>query len=788
MTHSDISLLALRGSITGLYGDILHGWALDMENHERRLIIEICINGLSVAFVKADNFFSSNIEGDNFHGFTVQLKNTWLANAQTISARIANHPKWLDGTIQTNQRSSSHSCYASSQVWYTGGLKIRGWSWDTAATHRSVKITVRENNAVLCETLANKPHHALDNWVAGDHGFELDLPWEIADGNLHILRIENDNGTELSGSPVNICTWPEGIEPLLRNGSLASHNDSKFKLITGIARHQELMMPKSAGFFHYPQWHAAFQEPVAVPEKLTTTCGIIILHYGDKDLISISLQSATAQRHQPLSIEISPIDDVKSALNKLTSIGCHSIIPIVSGDRLADFALDHLVPLVDSGADWAYGDNDCDEEIGPPSSPWLKPSWDIDLFVSTNMFNIGAIISTPMLIRAIDMCSHHKHESVLSWDMVMAAIALNTETTISKVIHLPRIIYHCHASKPKSPAEAVPDITRIEAASWLVNLISPGAIIEQIPAYPGLLRTRWPMPSDLPKVTVIIPTRDQVAMLRTCVEGVLQKTDYLNLELIIVDNDSQENSTLSYLSELETRGVTILPHPFPFNYASVNNRAAEIATGEYICLLNNDIEIVDANWLREMVSHIIRPGISIVGAKLLWPNGMVQHGGVVIGINGLAAHAGNYLTDLDPGYLGLNQLTHKSAAVTGACLLVKTDEYLANGGMDEQAFPVAFNDIDMCLRINDSENKVVWTAGTKLIHAESASRGKDNSPERISRAHREQKEFTRRWWKRMSNQKNYHPCLSADYLTGPYGGLKMPPSLLSPRISTTKGL
>jgi glycosyltransferase involved in cell wall biosynthesis len=139
----------------------------------------------------------------------------------------------------------------------------------------------------------------------------------------------------------------------------------------------------------------------------------------------------------------------------------------------------------------------------------------------------------------------------------------------------------------------------------------------------------------------MIPTRDQVDLLRTCVEGVLSNTDYDNLEVIIIDNDSSDSRTLAYLSELESRGVNILLHPHPFNYPAVNNRAAEVATGRFLCLLNNDIEIIENDWLKELVSQALRPGVGAVGAKLLWANGMVQHGGVTIGINGLAAHAGN---------------------------------------------------------------------------------------------------------------------------------------------------
>ncbi len=254
----------------------------------------------------------------------------------------------------------------------------------------------------------------------------------------------------------------------------------------------------------------------------------------------------------------------------------------------------------------------------------------------------------------------------------------------------------------------------------------------------------------------------------------MNNTDYPDLEIIVVDNQSTDPQTLAYLAELIQRGVKILAHPHPFNYSTINNRAASVATGELIGLVNNDIEIIESGWLKEMVSQALRPGIGAVGAKLLWPNRMVQHGGVVVGVNGLAAHAGNTLEQRDAGYLGMNQVTRRQSAVTAACLLLRKSLFDSIQGLDERAFPVAFNDVDLCLRIHELGLRNLWTAFAQLIHAESASRGKDISPEKMARAQREQQLFTERWSVSYRDP-YYHPALSLDYLTGPYGGLSLPP-------------
>jgi GT2 family glycosyltransferase len=347
---------------------------------------------------------------------------------------------------------------------------------------------------------------------------------------------------------------------------------------------------------------------------------------------------------------------------------------------------------------------------------------------------------------------------------MLGGVALTTEHAQLTVVHLPRVIYHRHARRPTTPADASRCAEREAAMAWLANSLAGGASVEPIIGFPGLLRACWPLPEVLPKVSIIIPTRDQVKLLRTCVEGVLTGTDYPNMEVIIVDNDSSDPETLDYLSELTARGVVILPHPYPFNYAAVNNRAAHIASGEFICLLNNDIEILDEQWLRNMVRHAVRSKVGVVGAKLIWSNGMVQHGGVVIGLNGLAAHVGNNWQDEDQGYLGLNQLTHQRSAVTAACLLLKTSLYRSEKGMNEYLFPIAFNDVDLCLRIRGRGHRLIWCPSTRLIHAESASRGK---------AVREQYNFKKKWLSSDSTDPAYHECFSSDYLSGAYSGLSM---------------
>jgi GT2 family glycosyltransferase len=774
---------SVRGAITGLYGDVLQGWAIDDDHTETRIVVEVFADGQSVGFARAEAFIQNPMIGDGFHGFAMKIQERYLTNARQISARVANVGYWLcDGIALSAPRSAGQS-NAASQVWHTGGLKIYGWAWDTVSPNRNVTINVIEHGQKLTSTVANLAHHSLSYLNTNDHAFELDLPWQLADGRVHTLTIENDRGEPLSGSPITVCTWPEGIEGILRNKKASELNDPDIQLLAEVAKQHELILPKSAGFNHYHEWYEAFQSAPPMLHDQPVNCGILVLTKKAKELEAISMASLV-QRHPAKAIECCSSDDVVDALKSLQSQGCRNVIPVMAGDRLAPFALDQLQELMIEGVDWAYGDCDCDDISGRRTAPWLKPAWDIDLFIGEDVFSPGAIFSMSAVNAAIDLTENCKNEGKLSWDMFLAGIALSTVVNSKRVMHLPRVVYHRSNRLARTPAEDPKTSSRRESIAWLVQCLSSDATLDDVTGYPGLLRARWPLPEVLPRVTIMIPTRDQVDLLRTCVEGVLGHTDYDNLEVIIVDNDSSDTRTLAYLAELESRGVHVLPHPYPFNYPAVNNRAAEIATGRFLCLLNNDIEILEADWLKELVSQALRPGVGAVGAKLLWANGMVQHGGVTIGINGLAAHAGNSSARQDAGYLGMNQVVRCQSSVTGACMLTPRDIYLELGGMDENSLPIAFNDVDLCLRIRERGLKVLWTPFAELIHAESASRGKDSTVDRIARGQREQRFFRSNWTDNGQVDDYYHPGLSHDYQTGPYGGLALPPRPLS----TVRGL
>lgn len=268
-------------------------------------------------------------------------------------------------------------------------------------------------------------------------------------------------------------------------------------------------------------------------------------------------------------------------------------------------------------------------------------------------------------------------------------------------------------------------------------------------------RIRYPLPAERPLVSVIIPTRDGGAVLERCIET-LRLTSWPRLEVIVVDNQSRDPRTLRFLAGMKR----VLKFDRPFNYSAINNLAVREARGELICLLNDDIEIIAPEWLEEMASHALRPEVGAVGAKLLYPDGRVQHGGVGLGLLGLAGHLHRGLPGNEPGYMGRAQLAQELSAVTAACLVIRKQTFEAMGGFDEVNLPISFNDVDLCLRIRESGLRNIFTPHAVLVHHESLSRGADDTAEKIARADREAAFMRNRWGALLEADPAYNPNLS----------------------------
>jgi GT2 family glycosyltransferase len=243
---------------------------------------------------------------------------------------------------------------------------------------------------------------------------------------------------------------------------------------------------------------------------------------------------------------------------------------------------------------------------------------------------------------------------------------------------------------------------------------------------PGLYRARYRVRGE-PLVSIIMPTRDKLGVLRACVESIERRTGWKRWELIVVDNGSSDPRALAYLEKLGRRH-RVLRDGGAFNWSALNNRAVREARGEHLLFMNNDMEIITPEWMGAMLEHAQRSQVGAVGARLLFPDGRVQHAGVVLGIGATAGHAFKHLPDHDPGYSWLGHVVRDVSAVTGACMMVRREVFEHVGGFDER-LPVAFNDIDFCLKLRKAGYVIVYTPFAKLYHHESATRRDLHPPE-----------------------------------------------------------
>ncbi len=449
-------------------------------------------------------------------------------------------------------------------------------------------------------------------------------------------------------------------------------------------------------------------------------------------------------------------------------------------DAFAEHALALVALEIDRHPDAGliYSDEDKIDEDGLRSNPFFKPDWNPELFLGQNYINHLGCYRTDVL-REIDGFREGL-EGSQDYDLALRCIdRLRPE----QIRHIPLILYHWRMVG--GSLAAIPDAkpyakeaARRAIADHCKRQGMPGRVVP-CPENQESHRFIHALPEPAPLVSIIIPTRDRAELLKRCVKSIRALTDYSPFEILIVDNDSGEPATLSFFRAIEQSNVRVIVENGPFNYSRLNNRAAKQARGDILVFLNNDTEIDDPGWLTEMVSHAARKEVGAVGARLWYPDGTLQHGGVVLGLGGVAGHAFPHIPRGHPGYFNRAMLQQNCSAVTGACMAVRKTVFEEMGGFDEVNLGVTFNDIDFCLRLTRRGYRVVWTPYANLIHHESASRGHQRTRE-------EQEEFERAvdymqttWGAELMHDPFYNPNLS---LNPPGFEIAFPPRHCSENI------
>ena len=490
------------------------------------------------------------------------------------------------------------------------------------------------------------------------------------------------------------------------------------------------------------QYKPSFSVVLSVPQgagEREVTASILSLQQQYHAPLELIISTSNASLTHRVTCEDFPIRTVCKANDGDALAGAIQdargdyIVPVQAGDRLSPAALFRYgEALQQERAAVLFGDEDAFNRAGGRSRPWFKPQWNAEMFLAQDYITSACTLDTARVKDALVTLSETVPPSFYALVLKLA------DASPSGVVHVPHIVTH------RFPQASPVTSAGARMAALSDHLHDTGAELTAVED--GSIHVRWPLPVSLPKVSIIIPTRDRIDLLRPCVAGVLSATDHENLEVIIVDNGSTERQTLTYLDQIgQDPRVEVIRYPRAYNYSAINNLAAKQATGEYLCLLNNDTEIIQPDWLTELMRHAARPHVGAVGAKLLYPDGSIQHAGVVVGLGNAAGHAHRFLRRGKSGYFNRAHISHYVSAVTAACLVVEKRKYDAVGGLDEEGLAIAFNDVDLCLKLEAAGWKNVYTPHAILIHHESKSRGKDISPEHIDRYRRELAVLQKRW-------------------------------------------
>ena len=397
-----------------------------------------------------------------------------------------------------------------------------------------------------------------------------------------------------------------------------------------------------------------------------------------------------------------------------------------------------------------YTDEDTLDAHGKRCQPIFRSGWNLELARCTNLFG------------SICLFDRHAFTALPTYadagDIYALALRASEQAAAHQIRHIPHILFHRRSDAPQ--ADAAHNRDRCSVRDHLKRQRVAADVADGATA--GLRRIRYHVPTPVPRVSIIIPTRDGLHLLKRCLESIVKRTSYSAYNIIVVDNQTQDLATLRFLATLPQRyPARTLAYNAPFNFSAINNVAAQASDADVLVLLNNDTEVISPGWLDELVGFAMQPGTGAVGAMLYYSNDTIQHAGVVMGPGGVAGHVHKHLPRGSLGYTGRAAVAQNLSAVTGACLAVRRSVYLSVGGLDER-LAVAFNDVDFCLRLQERGLQNVWTPFAELFHHESVTRGLDANPANVERFARELAIMRSRWGDRLHSDPYFGPNLAGE--------------------------
>ncbi len=609
------------------------------------------------------------------------------------------------------------------------------------------------------------------------------------------------SGYRLAGSPVRV-NFP-GLEMVAAIRDLEEATDKAFAELWLLRDRVRRLAPRETYTVeHYDPWARQYQKALAAaPDRLE---GLLPADGSPPPLVSIicptykprlrdfkaAVQSVCAQTYANWELII--VDDasrsdeltrciaafkrqdkrikaVTLTKNKGISGATNAAIARAAGSYIALFDHDDLLAeraiefmlaaALRTGAQMLYSDEDKIDDEGMFSEPNFKPDWNYRLLLSVNYVAHLLLVERAPLAKIGAFRS--ECDGSQDHDIV---IRLAEAIPDDKIVHVPEVLYHWRKT-PTSTAGSGKSKTYTVAAGIraIQDHLDRKGLTGRVhsPRSITCYEIDWEIAKE-PAVTIIIPYREHIEMTRACLEALWANTDYTNYHIVLIDNWSTSDEALAFAAEMGRRdGVSMMRIEEKYNFARLNNLAVARSTGELLLFMNNDVFVSDPAWLRAMVGEMLAdPLVGIVGNKLLYPSGRVQHGGVILGVGGVADHAHKGLTADDPGYVARAICAQEMSAVTAACMLCRRSVFDAVDGLDEHDLQVAFNDVDLCLKAGRAGFRVIWTAASTAEHRESISRGDDMRPEHQVRFFHENEIMKARWGDVLSVDRFYHRAFS----------------------------
>lgn len=742
------------------------GHVLLCEAPQLHFVVETLVDGEPVGLVRADGF-SADLRKAGYpddHGFVFLARRQHLTGQHQIEARIANLATPVGIPIDLRmQPFAIPSADSAGSVEWLGGLRIAGTiAGEDAKPFPTIRV--HESGALVAESNARR-------WTASSQSreqlvaahFDFYLPDSLADGRPHRLTVTDEMGRELAGSPLHLLALPDALKNIVESTPDTATEGLR-------AEWFDRFLPKSVPFENFDTWKDRFEPS---PLELKDEPPIRIVVIGDQD-VDTFLNRLEGQTHRNWSATVlPPIFDWSALQDAVTAEAEDGAILVFlrSSIALRHDALARLAQAMATNSDSlaAY----CDIEIvaGEHSHPLFFGAFDYERMLEQGY------AATLFALRAGHIKIPAEETTGSPSRLLLTLCDAEGADGGRNILHVPGLL----ASATPHALPTVEEVQSASAAHLRARKVKADVRpLERSSTLPAIRIKRAIAPRSI--VSIIVPTRDRVDLLAPCLDSLLNKTPRKTFELIIVDNGSRAPETLAYLESMRHKGHQIIDVAGPFNYSFLNNVGVAASKGRVICLLNNDTEVTDPYWLDELLSRLSDPTVGAVSPKLVWPNRMVQHGGIVLGPNFAASDAFNNCTDDDPGYGNMLLVAHEMSALTAACLMVRRSDYDAVQGFDETKFPVLFNDVDFCLKLRALGKRNIFTPHATLIHHESATRGPDERYSQKSRFKRELDLLRAKWGDVLANDPLYSPFLNLDPY--PFSALAWPPRLATPRLNT----